>query len=123
MKKAQTLALSNGHQWHLSAWIVKGKTTVFGVNSMRESVKFRREFKGNCVGYCAHAEMDCIQRAEKLFPLKGMDLFVTRFTKDGLPAISKPCPYCMVHIKAAGLRRVHYFDANGNWQMLKVKDE
>ena len=116
------MALANNNQegWHLSAWIAKGKTTVFGVNSLRQSVKFRRNFKDSKSAYCAHAEMDCLNKASKLFPLEGMELHVTRFLKDGRPAISKPCFHCMEHIRRAGIKKVHYFDRDGNWCCLKV---
>jgi deoxycytidylate deaminase len=42
-------------------------------------------------------------------------LWVARFRKDGSLCISRPCRYCMTHIRRAGIKRIHYVDSDGNW--------
>ena len=116
-------ALGSGYKsWFLSAWLSRGNSVVIGTSASRESPKFVRRYKDGSVAYCAHAEMDCINKATSKFgSLKGMDLHVVRFYKDGLPACSKPCIYCMKHIMAAGIRYVYYVDENGQQCKLRVR--
>lgn len=104
----------------MSAWIQKGNTVVLGTNGVRQSSKFQRRFS-NGSAYCAHAEMDAIDRARRKFnSIEGLDLYVVRFLKNGNPAIAKPCKYCMKYIKRAKIGRVHYTNINGEWETLTI---
>ena len=51
----------------------------------------------------AHAEA---RLTMKLTP--GSEIWVARVRKDGTLGIARPCPRCMVRIRAAGVRRVAY---------------
>ena len=48
-------------------------------------------------------------------------LWVARFKKDGSFAVSKPCNFCMKHIKRAGIRKVWYVDCDGSWVKENIK--
>jgi tRNA(Arg) A34 adenosine deaminase TadA len=52
-----------------------------------------------------HAELAALLKCGTTTPYK---LVVERFTKDGRPALAKPCSICEQAIKAWGVRRVEY---------------
>jgi deoxycytidylate deaminase len=111
-------ALSNGGDYHLAAWIFRGKSVIYGVNGEKSSPKYKRCFrdKGR-PAYCCHAEMMAIDKAKA----NEKDvLYVARFKKDGSFAVSKPCAHCMKHIRRAGIRKIWYVDYNGNWVKEKI---
>lgn len=112
-------ALSNGGDYHLAAWIHRGKSVVFGVNGEKCSPKYKREFrdKGR-PAYCCHAEMIAIDKAKAT---ERDVLWVARFKSDGSFAVSKPCSFCMKHIKRAGIRKVWYVDCDGSWVKESIK--
>jgi len=40
---------------------------------------------------------------------------VIRYLKNDSFGMSKPCPECMMAIKDAGIKRINYFDYDGNF--------
>lgn len=56
-----------------------------------------------------HAELDAILGLAKE-DLEGSTIYVYREHKDGSPANSKPCQYCQMLIKQAGIKKVCYTD-------------
>jgi len=103
----------------LIAWIARGNSLFLGTNGEKQSPKFRRFFGDkNDTAYCCHAEMQAIERARAT---ERDVLWVARFKKDGSLAVSKPCKYCMHHIKRAGIRRICYVDKSGNWIKENIK--
>ena len=56
-----------------------------------------------------HAELDAILGLAKE-DLVGSTIYVYREHKDGSPANSKPCQYCQMLIKQAGIKKVCYTD-------------
>lgn len=97
-----------------------GHTVVHGVNATRNSTDFLRRFP-NGTSWEGHAETICLKKAEKRFNnIIGADLYVMRFRKNGSIGCSKPCSHCQEAIRTAGIRRVYYTDANGNWQIMKM---
>jgi deoxycytidylate deaminase len=53
-----------------------------------------------------HAELDSILKCRDLS--KAHRIFVSRFTKDGEPALAKPCPICERAIMLAGIEIVEH---------------
>lgn len=114
-------ALSNNADFHLVAWIQKGKQIIFSTNSLKENPHFKRVMPDSAILYSAHAEMAVLLKLSHMkHSAKGLDLFVVRFTKRGERAVSKPCKYCMKHIREAGIRKVHYIDWDGELKTIKV---
>lgn len=53
-----------------------------------------------------HAEIDALVKAKNWD--KAHKLVITRFTKDGNPALAKPCKICQHAIKIAGIKLVEH---------------
>lgn len=53
-----------------------------------------------------HAEVDALVRAKDWG--KAHKLVITRFTKDGKPALAKPCKICQHAINMAGIKYVEH---------------
>ena len=53
-----------------------------------------------------HAEIAAITRCADM--KKAHRMLITRFTKDGKPALAKPCPICESAIKATNIQIVDY---------------
>lgn len=103
------------------AWIPLGKAAVYGVNSTRKSMKFRRNFPSGECGFDGHAETICIHNAlKKTQSVKGKDLWVMRFRRNGTIGMAKPCIPCQEAIRSVGIRRVHYTNDSGHWEIMKM---
>lgn len=49
-------------------------------------------------------------------------VYVYRETKDGVPAMSKPCPLCETALREAGIKKVYYsVNYSPYWEMLRLK--
>lgn len=59
------------------------------------------------MAYCGHAEMIALDEAQP-----GDTILVQRWRADGSLAMAKPCRYCQVRLRRAGVR-VKYSDENG----------
>jgi deoxycytidylate deaminase len=53
-----------------------------------------------------HAEIDALVKAKNWD--KAHKLVITRFTKDGVPAMAKPCKVCQHAINLAGIKLVEH---------------
>lgn len=75
-------------------------------------------------GGSIHAEIDALRQLErqKNGP-EGADMWLFRFGGfDGdANRMSKPCSHCIESIYAAGIKRVFYYDWDGNLQVLKMR--
>lgn len=60
-----------------------------------------------------HAELAAILD-NKFADLKGCTAYIYRETRDGKPAMAKPCPTCMETLKLAGIKKVVYTYNNGH---------
>lgn len=101
-------AVKSQHKQHkLGAVIVKGgRILSTGFNSLRPSSLLKT--------HTLHAEAAAILKLLKerrLHDLAGSEIYVTRFTRGGAVACSKPCSACMDLIKAVGIKRIHYIDS------------
>ncbi len=48
--------------------------------------------------------------------LKKIDLIVVRYTKDGIPSVSRPCNLCMDFLRSVEgiiIRKIYYFNYSG----------
>lgn len=55
-----------------------------------------------------HAEVDALFKANG--SVEGMDIYVYREGKDGIPRISRPCKHCFNLLQKRGIRYVFYTD-------------
>lgn len=92
---------------HQLGAVVAKKNKVVGLgfnNPYKTHPKSNNRFK------TIHAELDAILGLAKE-DLVGSTIYVYREHKDGSPANSKPCQYCQMLIKQAGIKKVCYTDA------------
>jgi len=114
--KVKFKALNNDHIFHLTAWAKVGKSYIYGVNSERCSVRFARRYDDGIMGYHVHAEMDLLRKIEGT----GItEISVARFSKKGLPTMAKPCRYCQGFLRESGIKKVHYTNWSGEWELMK----
>jgi deoxycytidylate deaminase len=64
--------------------------------------------------YSIHAEMDCILRAGLRFDLTKPTMYIYRET-NGMPAMAKPCKYCMKHLIESKVKTIYYTIARPPW--------
>lgn len=58
-----------------------------------------------------HAEMRSLSQIRHLdLPWNRLEVYVWRNTKDGKPALAKPCNACMAALKDAGIKHIYYTD-------------
>lgn len=114
---AISLALNNDHVFHLTAWAKVGKSYIYGVNSDKCSAKFARRYEDGEMGYHLHAEMDLVK---KIRGTSITEINVVRFSKRGVPTMAKPCKYCQHFLRENGIKKVHYTNWNGEWEVMKL---
>lgn len=85
---------------HGAVIVRKNKVVSLGFNKASTHPKSNHKYKH------IHAEVHAILMAK--VPLEGCSLYVYRETKDGVPAMSKPCASCEEFIKLAGITKVYY---------------
>lgn len=86
--------------------VKKGKPLGFGYNKPNKtSPHSNNQFKN------IHAELDAILDCSRE-ELQGASIYVYREHKSGKPANSRPCKYCQMLIKEAGIKKVYYTDDN-----------
>lgn len=92
----------------LKCW--NGITT--GRNS-RKTHPLMAKFGRNSKSICLHAEIDAIRNAIRrgLDP-EGATMYVARVTRDGKPALAKPCEGCQRAIVAFGIKDVQWTGEN-----------
>ena len=115
--KVREEALNNNHNYHLAAYAKSGSSYFIGINSNRKSTKFRRKYRDGTFGYHLHAEMDLIRRREE-GTLR--IIHVIRFKKDGSVTMAMPCKHCQKFLKKHGVRKVHYTNWQGEWEVMKL---
>ena len=70
-----------------------------------------------------HCEMVAIRNSAHDFNLKGSSIFVYRESrKTGLPAMARPCKYCMAELKKEGFKWIYYStNEYPYWESEKIK--
>ena len=115
-RKARSVAINNGQEFHLAAILFRGKRIVrVGTNSTKTHPRFRRTHSNGDESAHLHAEMDVLR-----FAKPGDTLMVFRFLADGTPSMSKPCPHCQKFIREAGITKVEYTDWSGDVKEWRV---
>jgi tRNA(Arg) A34 adenosine deaminase TadA len=87
----------------------KGKVLSIGQNSYIKTHPLQARhahITGNPEKQYLHAEVHAITRCRDLS--KAHKIFVTRYNKNGQPALAAPCPVCMSAIKASGIKHVQH---------------
>ena len=109
-KVGRDMALSNDCDFHLAAFLRRGKSLIrIGINQSESHARFIRIDRGNTFAFL-HAEMDALIAAKP-----GDTLIVVRWMKDGSISMSRPCNHCQRFIAEAGIERVIYSGWNGNF--------
>ena len=93
--------LSNHHHHKIGSVIVRGSKIVsVGTNNIKTHPKAPHPH------YSLHSEPAAILLAKQ--DLMNCEIYVYRETKAGVPAIARPCTYCLPFIREAGLTEMHY---------------
>lgn len=104
--------LSNHEHHKLGSVIVRGSKIVsVGTNNIKTHPKSRHPF------FSLHSETAAILLAKQ--DLRSCEIYVYRETKAGIPAMSRPCIYCLPLIKESGIKEVHY-STNGSYKTEKI---
>lgn len=112
---AKKLSKKSTYVHQLGAVITK-KNKIVGMgfnNPYKTHPQSNNDFKN------IHAELDAILDVENKKDLQGSVLYVYREHKNGQPANSKPCKYCKMLIKKAGIKKVYYTN-NGTYEEYDV---
>lgn len=107
---AKKLSKKSTYVHQLGAVVVKKRKPVgFGYNQPNKTHP-----KSNNRFQTLHAELHAILGLTKE-DTSGATIYVYREHKNGLPANSKPCEFCQMIIKEAGIKRVCY-TGNGKYE-------
>lgn len=95
------------HKFKHSCGLVdsKGKIVSIGVNSLKTHPRL-----GSKPPYLTlHSEGDAIYRClKKGIDTKGLTAFVCRVDQYGNPINSKPCKFCINHLRDFGISKIYY---------------
>lgn len=106
MKAAE---LSEAKQRHGAVIYRGGSLISVGINVTRNDPIIVGE---ECINPNHHAETMAIRSCSPDADLSNAIIYVARTNKHGKPLMSKPCDSCQEAIKAAGIKRVVYTEAN-----------
>lgn len=105
-KKISKLSDHRNHK--LGSVIVRGSKIIsVATNKVKTHPKSTHPY------FSLHCEMAAILLAKQ--DLHGCEIYVYRETKSGIPAMARPCVYCLPFIKESGIKQVHY-SVNGNYK-------
>jgi deoxycytidylate deaminase len=112
-KTTKKLSEKSDHHTHKFGAVIAFKNIIIshGWNKLKTHPKSTHPWKH------IHAEMDAIFKAKG--NTVGATLYVTRVSTQGNLNNSKPCPFCMSLIVAAGIKKVFYTD-NNEWKEINV---
>lgn len=94
--------LHSNHKYQMGAVIFQKRPVAVGFNYQKTHPIFSDGEKF----WSIHAEMNCLLHRES--DIYGGHIYVYRETRNGLPAMAKPCKNCMVNIIEAGISRIYY---------------
>ena len=110
--------MSNFKQHHIGAVAVHGhKIISSGFNSNKTNPIQKRlniyRFDVD-TNHTVHAELACLLPLinRKDINFSDVSLYIYREYKNGIPAISRPCPSCMALIRQLGVRKLYYSGDN-----------
>lgn len=111
LKKLKQFSTHPVHQ--MSCVISKGNQIIsVGYNKNKTHTHSPHKYK------FLHAEIVALLD-NKFADLNGCTIYIYRETRDGVPAISKPCPSCMEAIRLAGIKKICY-SINGTFKEERV---
>lgn len=94
---------SNHKQHKMSSVIVrKNRVIGTGFNQLKTHSLSKHPFKS------LHAEVHAVLKTTNKEDLEGAEIYIYRENRYGLPALAKPCPYCLALLKEVGIKRMHY---------------
>lgn len=107
---ARDLALSSEMKFrHSTLVIYKGSIIAFGINN-----RSRCYLKGKVIP-SMHSELQALVNTGNINGRK-VDLFVSRYTRDLQPKVSRPCNLCLrslEYFNNVNIRKIYYFNATG----------
>ena len=113
--QAREKALNNGRTYHLAAILRRnGHVVRVGENTNKTHPRFRRQYPDGTWASHMHAEMNVLRFAQP-----GDELEVLRFKKHGR-TMAKPCSFCLLEMKKAGIKKVRYTNWDGCWEEMKL---
>ena len=93
---------SDHHRYKIGCVIVRKNNIVgIGFNQLKTHPKSPHKFS------TIHAEFSALLGADPA-DLIGSEIYVYRQTRNGLPAIAKPCPSCTKMLQNIGIKKVYY---------------
>lgn len=117
--------LSDGPQtgYRLGAALYAGSNLLsIGCNNWNKTTPYSKntEFNGN-----VHAEISCLVRRRHYDHSNNMILYISRTTTNALrtesqDACSRPCTNCLNLIKISGVRRIRFFNEQGEPTEIKL---
>lgn len=114
---AKKLSVKSNHPKHQLGCVIVNKNRIVGVGFN----KFKTHTKSNHAFQMLHAEVDALLGVARA-DLKGCTAYVYRETKDGAPAMSKPCAACEIALKDAGIKTVFY-TTDGGFEAFSLKEQ
>jgi len=114
---AKKLSVKSSHPKHQLGCVIVNKNRIIGVGFN----KFKTHTKSNHAFQMLHAEVDALLGLDRSV-LKGCSVYVYRETKDGIPAMSRPCQACQIALKDAGIKTVHY-TTDGGFDTFSIKEQ
>lgn len=116
INRGKEVALKNGQQFHLAAFLFRGKQVVrIGTNSFKTHPRFKRVYSDGQEVSHLHAEMDVLR-----FSKPGDIILVIRYGADGELSMAKPCEHCESFISDAKIKAVLYSNWDGNFEVMRV---
>lgn len=85
-----------------SCFVKSGRVFSTGFNSLNKSNALVREFFNYPT---QHAEISALSKLDPA-SIKGGTMYVYRLRKSGKAGLSKPCPRCLVALRALGIKRI-----------------
>jgi tRNA(Arg) A34 adenosine deaminase TadA len=103
------MGMSQRHNITAILYDKRGKILAIGKNNYLKTHPLQAKSAqavGEAYKIFLHAEIDALVKAKTWD--KAHKLVITRFTKDGKPALAKPCKICQHAIKLAGIKLVEH---------------
>lgn len=97
--------LSTCRQRHGAVVVKGGRVLALGLNSMRNDPKSAEPCETKLEYLSEHAELAALRRVKNP---EGITLYVSRISRDGKPALSRPCQNCAEALRLAKVKAVCY---------------
>ena len=111
---AKKLSEKSDHHSHKLGCVIARGSKILG---MGYNILSKKSVKSPHCFYSIHAEFRAVTDAK--FNVDGAVAYIYRQTKDGKPAISRPCESCSNFLKSCGIKRIVYTFEN-TFKMEKI---